>query len=154
MSANLQERIQYHDVDLKDLDDIYNLELNSYPHPWTKGILRDCIINHYDFLIAKYDNIIIGYVIAKISLYETHILNLTISNNYRKNGIASELLDMIFAKCYLMNSLDIYLETRIDNQPAINLYHKHGFKRVSIRKDYYKTSDGREDAIVFKKTIS
>ena len=153
MSANLQEYIEYSDVDIINLEDIYCLELNSYALPWTKGILRDCINNHYDFVMAKYNNTIIGYIIAKISSHETHILNLTVSKDYRNNGIATELLDMIFAKCFILNSLDIYLETRVDNKAAINLYEKHGFRRISIRKNYYKTSTGREDAIVFKKII-
>ena len=53
-----------------------------------------------------------------------------------------------------MNSLNIFLETRVDNLPAIKLYEKHGFRRISIRKNYYKSNDGREDAIVFKKIIT
>ena len=154
MSANLKEYIEFSDADIINLEAIYCLELNSYTHPWTKGILRDCINNHYDFIIAKYNNIIIGYIIAKISSYETHILNLTVSKDYRKNGIATELLEMILAKCFILNSLYIYLETRVDNKPAINLYEKHGFRRISVRKNYYQTPKGREDAIVFKKVIS
>ena len=154
MSANLQEYIEYSDANIINLDDIFSLELDSYALPWTKGILRDCLNNHYDFIIAKYNNVIIGYIIAKISSHETHILNLTVSKYYRKNGIATELLEMIIAKCFILNSLDIYLETRVDNTAAINLYEKHGFRRISIRKNYYKTSTGREDAIVFKKIIS
>ncbi len=154
MSANLQEYIEYSDANIINLDDIFSLELDSYALPWTKGILRDCLNNHYDFIIAKYNNVIIGYIIAKISSHETHILNLTVSKYYRKNGIATELLEMIIAKCFILNSLDIYLETRVDNIAAINLYEKHGFRRISIRKNYYKTSTGREDAIVFKKIIS
>ena len=154
MSANIQENIEYYDVSISDLDGIYMIEKDSYAHPWTKGILRDCINNHYDFYTAKYNNSIIGYIIAKISIYETHILNLTISSNFRSNGIASQLLEMVFAKCFIMNSLNIYLETRVDNIPAIYLYEKHGFRRIAIRKDYYQTPKGREDAIVFKKVIS
>ena len=154
MSANLQEYIEYSDANIINLDDIFSLELDSYALPWTKGILRDCLNNHYDFIIAKYNNVIIGYIIAKISSHETHILNLTVSKDYRKNGIATELLEMVIAKCFILNSLDIYLETRVDNIAAINLYEKHGFRRISIRKNYYKTSTGREDAIVFKKIIS
>ena len=115
MSANLQEYIEYSDANIINLDDIFSLELDSYALPWTKGILRDCLNNHYDFIIAKYNNVIIGYIIAKISSHETH---------------------------------------RVDNIAAINLYEKHGFRRISIRKNYYKTSTGREDAIVFKKIIS
>tara|TARA_B000000475_G_C15741034_1_gene342834 strand:- start:73 stop:537 length:465 start_codon:yes stop_codon:yes gene_type:complete len=154
MSANLLEHIIYTDAKLSDLDNIFKVESNSYDNPWTIGILRDCIVNHYDFYKAEYNNNLIGYIIAKISMYETHILNLTISEDYRHRGIATELLEMIFSKCYIMNSLNIFLETRVNNTPAIKLYEKHNFRRISIRKNYYQTSDGKQDAIIFKKVLS
>tara|TARA_Y100000389_G_C17086160_1_gene328989 strand:+ start:67 stop:531 length:465 start_codon:yes stop_codon:yes gene_type:complete len=154
MSANLLEHIIYTDAKLSDLDNIFKVESNSYDNPWTIGILRDCIVNHYDFYKAEYNNNLIGYIIAKISMYETHILNLTISEDYRHRGVATELLEMIFSKCYIMNSLNIFLETRVNNTPAIKLYEKHNFRRISIRKNYYQTSDGKQDAIIFKKVLS
>ena len=154
MSANLLEHIIYSDAKLSDLDKIFNLESKSYDNPWTIGILRDCLVNHYDFYKAEYNNNLIGYIIAKISIHETHILNLTISEDYRNRGIATELLEMIFSKCYIVNSLNIFLETRVNNTPAIKLYEKHNFRRISIRKNYYQTSDGKQDAIIFKKILS
>ena len=154
MSANLLEHINYTDAKLSDLDNIFKLESNSYDNPWTIGILRDCLVNHYDFYKAEYNNNLIGYIIAKISIHETHILNLTISEDYRHRGIATELLEMIFSKCYIVNSLNIFLETRVNNTPAIKLYEKHNFRRISIRKNYYQTSDGKQDAIIFKKILS
>ena len=154
MSANLLEHIKYTDAKLSDLDNIFKLESNSYDHPWTIGILRDCLVNHYDFYKAEHNNNLIGYIIAKISIHETHILNLTISEDYRQRGIATELLEMIFSKCYIVNSLNIFLEARVNNTPAIKLYEKHNFRRISIRKNYYQTSDGKQDAIIFKKILS
>ena len=154
MSANLLEHIIYSDAKLSDLDNIFKVESKSYDNPWTIGILRDCLVNHYDFYKAEYNNNLIGYIIAKISIHETHILNLTISEDYRHRGIATELLEMIFSKCYIVNSLNIFLETRVNNTPAIKLYEKHNFRRISIRKNYYQTSDGKQDAIIFKKILS
>ena len=154
MSANLLEHIIYTDAKLSDLDNIFKVESKSYDNPWTIGILRDCLVNHYDFYKAEYNNNLIGYIIAKISIHETHILNLTISEDYRQRGVATELLEMIFSKCYIVNSMNIYLETRVDNTPAIKLYEKHNFRRISIRKNYYQTSGGKQDAIIFKKILS
>ena len=88
---------------------IFKVESKSYDNPWTIGILRDCLVNHYDFYKAEHNNNLIGYIIAKISIHETHILNLTISEDYRHRGIATELLEMIFSKCYIVNSLNIFL---------------------------------------------
>ena len=98
----------------------------------------------------KYNNKIIGYVISKISTHESHILNLTIDKDYRGNGIASELIEMIIAKCHVLGSKMIFLETRVTNKPAKKLYEKYNFHTIGIRKGYYKTSAGREDAVVYR----
>tara|TARA_B100001029_G_C14638424_1_gene223032 strand:- start:332 stop:481 length:150 start_codon:yes stop_codon:yes gene_type:complete len=47
----------------------------------------------------------------------------------------------------------IFLETRTSNKSAINLYQKYDFHRVGIRKNYYKTINGKEDAIIFRKIL-
>ena len=116
MSANLLEHINYTDAKLSDLDNIFKLESMSYDNPWTIGILRDCLVNHYDFYKAEYNKNLIGYVIAKISIYETHILNLTISEDYRQRGVATELLEMIFAETFAISlhnlNLNFFLNLR------------------------------------------
>ena len=33
---------------IEDLDDVYCLEVKSYQFPWTREILRDCILYNYD----------------------------------------------------------------------------------------------------------
>jgi ribosomal-protein-alanine N-acetyltransferase len=48
----------------------------------------------------------------------------------------------------LAHSKTIYLEVRVSNQAAIHLYDKHGFNEMSIRKDYYRAKEGREDAVL------
>ena len=52
-----------------------------------------------------------------------------------------------------MGCKKIFLEVRVSNSPAIELYNKTGFKRVSIRKNYYRLPDGREDALVMSKRL-
>jgi ribosomal-protein-alanine N-acetyltransferase len=48
----------------------------------------------------------------------------------------------------LAHSKTIYLEVRMSNHAAIQLYDKHGFNEMSIRKDYYRAKEGREDAVL------
>ena len=45
----------------------------------------------------------------------------------------------------------IFLEVRLSNLPAQNLYIKNGFNRINVRKSYY--SDG-EDAVVMAKELT
>ena len=136
-----------------DLDNIYDMECQSYDFPWTRNILKDCIMNRYDSYLAIHDDIVVGYIISKVTPFESHILNLTVNKIYRNNGIGSELLEMVIYKCKILKSENLLLETRLTNESAIALYEKHGFRKIGFRKDYYKTSLGKEDAIVYKKTL-
>ena len=153
MSAKLSQFIEYRDIEMIDLDNIYDMECQSYNFPWTRNILKDCIMNRYDAYLATYNNIVVGYVFSKVTPFESHILNLTVNKKYRNNGIGSELLEMVIHKCLILKSEIILLETRLTNESAIALYEKYDFRKIGFRKDYYKTSLGKEDAVVYKKVL-
>lgn len=135
---------------IEDLDDVYSLEVKSYQFPWTREILRDCILYNYDSYSVFFGNKLVGYIISKISLPETHILNITVDSSFRNNGIGRSLVNLIIDYARLRNSEDILLEVRESNLEAQSLYKKLQFKKIGIREGYYKCSDGREDALVFR----
>tara|TARA_B100001113_G_scaffold29189_1_gene20998 strand:- start:3689 stop:4150 length:462 start_codon:yes stop_codon:yes gene_type:complete len=132
------------------LSDVFNLEVKSYDYPWTKEILRDCILYQYDAFTIYFNNILAGYIISKISRPETHILNLTISSDFRKNGLGKSLIQLIINDSVIRGAEDIILEVRVNNSNAISLYESLGFKKVGTRKNYYESKEGREDAYVLK----
>ena len=73
-------------------------------------------------------------------IYEKcEIIDIFIEENYRRKGIAILLIKEIEKDFSIEN---ITLEVREDNIPAIKLYEKIGFKKVSIRKNYYKDTNG------------
>lgn len=91
--------------------------------------------------IAYYDGeIIIGFLSYSVIYERAEIEYIAVDENYRRKGIADELVS------FLINDLgscdSISLEVREDNIIAINLYLKHGFRKVSVRKNYYFDCDG------------
>ena len=150
MSVNEKELYNFRPMVINDLDDIYKLEIDSYAFPWTRAILRDCILYKYDSFCVFFDNNLIGYIISKISKPETHILNLTVNADFRKIGIGKSLIQLILNDARMRQSDDIILEVRADNYDAQSLYEKLNFKKVGIRKDYYESKCGRQDAYVLK----
>ena len=48
MSVNKSELYNFVPMTIEDLDDVYCLEVKSYQFPWTREILRDCILYNYD----------------------------------------------------------------------------------------------------------
>ena len=150
MSVRKSDLYNFLPMGIKDLNKIYDLELESYDFPWTKEILRDCILYKYDSFVVFFNENLVGYVIAKITYPETHILNLTVKKSFRKKGIGRSLIELIISEARLRNSENIILEVRVDNIQAQSLYKKLNFEIIGTRKDYYESVNGREDAYVLK----
>ncbi len=154
MSANPIDLINIRKMNLSDLDDVYYLENEVYQYPWSKKIIKDCIMQQYDCYVAMKEFYLIGYVIFQVISIETHILNLTVKEAYRRNGLANEFLEIVISESNIRKSNSIILETRLNNYPAINLYKKHHFYQIGIRKDYYQSkNEKREDALVYRKDL-
>jgi ribosomal-protein-alanine N-acetyltransferase len=148
MSARKSDLYNFFPMDINYLTKVYELELESYDFPWTKEILRDCILYKYDSFVVILNDTLVGYIISKITYPETHILNLTVKKNFRKKGIGKALIELIISDARLRNSENIILEVRANNTNAQSLYKKLNFEVIGTRKDYYESKNGREDAYV------
>ena len=148
MSARKSDLYNFFPMDINYLTKVYELELESYDFPWTKEILRDCILYKYDSFVVVLNDNLVGYIISKITYPETHILNLTVKKNFRKKGIGKALIELIISDARLRNSENIILEVRANNTDAQSLYKKLNFEVIGTRKDYYESKNDREDAYV------
>lgn len=83
---------------------------------------------------------IVGMIMA-IILYEScEILNIVVEDNFRRKGIASNLMDTLISE--FPESIEILtLEVDVNNKNAIKLYQKFGLEIINTRKDYYENSD-------------
>ena len=153
MSARSVDLYNINPMTINDLDEVYELELASYSFPWTKEILRDCILYNYNSFSVFFNNELIGYIISKITYPETHILNLTVNTTFRRKGIGQSLINLVINDAKLRKSEDIILEVRASNHEAQALYHKLKFKSIGIRRGYYESVNGREDAYVLKLSL-
>ncbi|ADL18683.1 N-terminal acetyltransferase [Acidilobus saccharovorans 345-15] len=80
-----------------------------------------------------------------------HVISIAVLAEYRRKGVGSALMQEAINVLKSKYDVDaIYLEVRVSNTPAINLYEKFGFEKVRIIKGYYR--DG-EDAYVMVKRL-
>lgn len=138
-----------------DLDGIYEVEKDAFPIPWPISSFEEELKNILaTYLVAKIDNKVVGYIGMWFVMDECHITNIAVHSEYRKNGIASKLINEMLKLCTEHETTYIMLEVRASNIPAQNLYSKFGFTEEVVRKDYYKNPDNtREDAIVMSKEM-
>ena len=93
---------------------------------------------------------VIGSATISIVLDEAEILDIEINPEKRQQGYGTQLMQFLLKFAAEQKVRKIFLEVRVSNKIAIKLYQKLGFKQIAIRKDYYKTKTGREDALVLE----
>lgn len=87
-------------------------------------------------------DVVVGYI-EYYDLYENiDIGNIFVKEDYRNRGIGSLLLERLIIFAKEKGKVNITLEVNVLNKYAIRLYEKYGFKKVAIRKGYYKGIDG------------
>jgi ribosomal-protein-alanine N-acetyltransferase len=146
-----EEEIKIHKCSFKDLRKVYEVELESFDHPYPFSVFLNFLLKEPNgFLIAKMNDQIVGYVIGVTEKNIGTIVSIAVKKDYRRKGIGKKLLDYIIEYFKLKNISIINLQVRIDNYEAISFYENNGFKKVKILKNYY--SNGC-DAFLMEKKI-
>lgn len=131
----------------KDIDEVLDISSVSFSIPWSKSSYMQELTNPVaKYFVAKIDNKVVGFIGTWMILDESHITNIAVHPNYRKQGIASMLLKELLNHCKSQGCIAYTLEVRSGNKAARSLYEKHNFKQDGIRKGYYE--DNKEDAIL------
>ena len=137
---------------------VMEIEGESHIHPWTIKNFEDSIDAGYWAYIFRsrksQQKSILGHMVFMPGVEELHLLNITISKIYRRNDIAKRALLAIEPIALEKNLTRIFLEVRVSNLPAINLYRSLQYEEISLRKGYYPSLKGlREDALVMSKQL-
>ena len=126
---------------------IQEMEKNIYSDPWPRVLFQLVLSRAADlFLVATQDEEIFGYVVGEIeseqSILMGHILNLAIKENWRNKGYGDILLKEVEKGFLKKGASEAYLEVRVSNIIAQNLYKKNGYQIKGVLKKYYTVEDG------------
>ena len=83
---------------------------------------------------------------------EADVLTVAVAPGHWGKGIGTALLEALFSEAAGRKCTQMFLEVRADNPRAQNLYTRHGFTEVGVRKGYYQPSGA--DAIVMRKDLN
>lgn len=84
----------------------------------------------------------VGYVVVDIIYERMEIVDIFVSIAKRNRKIGTNMLEYVVNKAKNMNLQNVTLEVNKNNEYAIKLYKKFGFKEVALRKSYYNGEDG------------
>ncbi len=128
---------------LEDLDQVVAIEIASFTDPWAfRAFLSELETNNLAvYLSARLYARLIGYIGSWVIIDEVHITTLAVEAPFRRQGLATELLNALIARFEVMGARYITLEVRPSNTAARQFYEKHGFKVCGRRKLYYCDED-------------
>jgi len=131
----------------RDLDEIMQIELQSFTLPWSRQSYENELNNRYaTYIVADYEGEVAAYGGMWVVVEEAHITNVAVAPRYRRQGMGSRLLQALLNIARQKRVCRVYLDLA-----AMRLYSAQGFIPTGVRRQYY--SDNDEDAIVMMKQL-
>lgn len=137
-----------------DLAAVMKNENAAYEFPWSSSIMASNQKRHYCIVFEAENNSdsedakILGHAVLSTVADEASVLNIAVSPKAQRQHIGYQLMENLLAHAASKNCIEVFLEVRESNRPAFTMYHQFGFNEVGIRRNYYPSKTGREDAIL------
>lgn len=133
------------------------LDARGQVNPWSESqfaaLGREAGSSAETVLVLQSDGRAIGYVVFAQVLDEASIHRIAIHPEQRGLGLGKALLQSALEHMRRTGASRCLLEVRRSNAVARRMYEAHGFDHDGVRKNYYPTPDGREDALLMSLTL-
>ena len=138
----------------RDLSLVTEIARANMPYPWSRRLFENSLKPDYHAWVVSCSdsglaNDVMGFAVALVQVQECQLLNIGVRQRCRRQGAARRLLQEVEAGARAQQCRRILLEVRVSSEAAIGLYQRYGFIEVGQRKDYYRTDQGHEDALLF-----
>jgi ribosomal-protein-alanine N-acetyltransferase len=137
------------------LDAVLAIEARAYSHPWSRGNFIDSLLAGYHArCLVDADDQVQAYMLAMAGVDELHLLNIAVAPDQQGCGHALRLLRALAAHAACSGAEWLWLEVRLSNERAQQLYDRFGFELMGRRKAYYPDRNNqREDALVMRRAV-
>ncbi len=137
----------------EDLDQVLAIEQRNFHEPWTRRSFLAEIETAplAQPLVVVYENQIVGYIVPWFIADELQIANVTVHEDFRRRGLARQLIMHVCNLAQRRNCRVAHLEVRRSNTAAWQLYESLGFQITTVRRNYYGPD---EDALLMSKKLT
>lgn len=135
---------------VSDLERVMHINTACLPENYSSFFYKDLYTRFPDtFIVAEMDGEIQGYIMCRIEKGWSkrgrlsparlcHVVSIAVMESYRRRGIGKALVEQAMGRGRrTYDSNEGYLEVRVSNEPAVNLYAKLGFTKVKRNYGYY-----------------
>lgn len=159
-------------IEPSDVDLLYKWEndksiwsLSNTVTPFSRFVLEQYILSsHQDIYTNKQLRLMIDFnaggvieTIGSIDLFDFEPMHkragvgILLDAKYRSKGFASKALDKLIDYCFNTLSLkQLYCNISADNEVSINLFKKHKFQEIGLKKDWLFINNKWVDEYIFQ----
>ena len=95
------------------------------------------------------EGVLAGYAGLLVNGNEADVQTIGVDPSLQGQGLGTRLVRALTAEAVRRGATSLLLEVRADNEPAIRLYTREGFERISLRRRYYQPGD--IDALIMRR---
>jgi ribosomal-protein-alanine N-acetyltransferase len=142
-------QISLRPMKLDDIDEVIKIEKDLFPEPWDEdAFYLSIMMNDYISVVGTLNDKIISYMIGRPEGNNFHLMNIAVSRKHWQKGFGSKMISYLLKELEKNESIkSCYLEHRITNKAAFEMYKKFGFKVVGIKPNYYRN---KVDAVIME----
>lgn len=126
------------------------LEKLCFTPAWSENSIASELDNPLScWFVAMDGDHVTGYIGSQTVMDESDMMNVAVAPDYRRQGIAEALAEVLIDALKAVGSKSLTLEVRQSNEAAQKLYYKLGFVQVGLRPNYYVSP--KEAALIMRK---
>ena len=144
----------FREMEPTDAESVFLLAKRADAFSWSVNQFLSSLKAGDKVTLAYRDDVLIGYFVLRTVLDESELMQIAVDPNFQGKGFGRKLLTEAIKTAKLSGANRLCLEVRVSNTRARNLYETSGFTIDAIRKGYYRTATGREDAVLMTKRIA
>ena len=135
-------------MEADDVATVARLERESFSTPWNARTFRTLLGRPgAELWVAEHESGgVIGYYVLWCIQDQGELANIAVEQRYRGQRIGAMLLDHALEVSASRGVESVYLEVRVSNVTARQMYESRGFEQIGVRRNYYDRP--REDACV------
>ncbi len=147
IKSNAEWNLTIRPLQESDVEPLSIIEAESFSMPWSARDFADLLKRDYCvYLVAEIEGEVVGCLGMTDICHEGNIDNVVVAERFRGRGIATQLMEALFAAGENRGVVAYTLEVRVSNAAAIHLYEKMGFVSEGVRPGFYERPV--EDALI------
>ncbi len=148
----MESPISIRQAELGDINDIIRINRLCLPENYSFDFFYRIISeNSFGCVVAEIDEKIQGYVLSRterplssfigIQSIKGHIISIAVLPQYRRNRLGTKMMKYIMNKQIEHKIETVYLEVRVSNIAAIEMYKNLGYSIKKELRDYYRDGE-------------